>query len=388
MDSALLYQRAPCGLMVTDDGGTILAANDTLCAWLERARDELIGARLDTILPVGVRLFRQTHLVPLLQLQGSVGEVQLDLKRNNGELLPVLTTIRRTRDPGEPRRDEYAFMVTHDRRKYELELLEAKRRAEQALDERNSALAALEQKQQELEELNHKLRKEHESKDRFMAVLAHELRNPLAPLRSGLDLLHARGLGRDPLSGRTLEVLDRQVGFITHLVEDLMDSARLGEGKLALRLEPVKLSELVGQAVEISRPKFEQNKQRLDLVAGDDCIVQGDLFRLTQVVTNLLTNASKYTPAGGNIALAYDRLSGTAMIRVSDDGIGIRPERLASVFDMFAQEDAGSDRGDGGLGIGLALVKGLVGLHHGEVLAQSEGLGRGSAFTVRLPAVG
>jgi signal transduction histidine kinase len=374
--------------MVTKDDGTILAANDTLCAWLERPRDELIGARLDSILPVGVRLFRQTHLVPLLQLQGSVGEVQLDLKRSNGELLPVLTTIRRTRDPGEPRRDEYAFMVTHDRRKYELELLEAKRRAELALDERNSALAALEQKQQEMQGLNLKLRKEHESKDRFMAVLAHELRNPLAPLRSGLDLLNARGLGRDPLTGRTLEVLDRQVGFISHLVEDLMDSARIGEGKLALRLEPVKLSGVVRQAVEISRPKFEQNKQRLDLMAGEDCIVQGDLFRLTQVVTNLLTNASKYTPAGGNIALAYDRLSGTAIIRVSDDGIGIRPERLASVFDMFAQEEAGSDRSEGGLGIGLALVKGLVCLHQGEVHAQSEGLGRGSVFTVRLPAVG
>jgi PAS domain S-box-containing protein len=387
-DRATLFERAPCGLLVTTADGAILEINHTLCVWLGYAAQDLIGKRVDELLPVGARLFRQTHLVPLLQLQGSVAEVQLELKHSDGTALPVLAAISRVRDANAPRHDEYAFMLARDRRKYEQELLKARRHAEQALDERQAAIAALESTEAELRSANARLQREHQRKDQFMAVLGHELRNPLTPLRSGLDLLRARGAHLDGLTIRTLDIFERQVNSMNRLVDDLLDTARIGQGKLALRKEPIKLSEVIAQALEIAVPKCEQAHQRLVRKVGRDCIVVADLFRMTQVVGNLLTNASKYTPEGGTIELSYDSADGKACITVRDNGIGIREDRIESLFEMFAQEEDALGRAEGGLGIGLALVKGLIELHGGTVRASSDGPGLGSEFMVCLPEHG
>ncbi|MBW8880639.1 MAG: response regulator, partial [Asticcacaulis sp.] len=222
-------------------------------------------------------------------------------------------------------------------------------------------------------------------KDEFLATLAHELRNPLAPIRNGLQILK---LSPDSERGDVVrDMMDRQLNHLVRLIDDLLDVSRVSRGKIELRLERIAVQDAVRAALEASRPLIDAGGHDLSVDMPDESLwVEGDLTRLAQVMSNLLNNAAKYTPEGGRIALTLrDAGPGWLEIAVTDSGVGIEADMLPKVFELFTQVDQNLDRSQGGLGIGLALVKKLVEMHGGEVRAVSPGAGQGSTFTLRLP---
>lgn len=221
-------------------------------------------------------------------------------------------------------------------------------------------------------------------KDEFLAMLAHELRNPLAPIRSAVTLL-ARSAQPDHRAEWAVGVIDRQAQILAKLLDGLLDVARISQGKAKLDLVPLELRVVVAKALEVSEPLISSRRQRLTVEFLDELVVEGDLIRLIQVFANLLNNASKYTQEEGEIRLKVQAAGEQAVIRIQDNGAGIAKDMISRVFDLFSQADTTLDRAKGGLGLGLTLVQQLVELHRGTVQAQSEGLGAGSTFTVRLP---
>ncbi|HVK73774.1 MAG TPA: ATP-binding protein [Kofleriaceae bacterium] len=220
------------------------------------------------------------------------------------------------------------------------------------------------------------------AKDEFLAMLGHELRNPLAPIVTALQIARLRGL-----ESRELGVIERQVDHLIRLVDDLLDISRITRGKVELRKERIEIAEVVGQGVEIASPLLESRRQTLVLdVERDGCAVDGDRARLAQVVANLLTNAAKYSEPESRIDVWAGYTRGCVRVRVRDAGIGIEPEMLSRIFDSFVQRPQAKDRSQGGLGLGLAIVRSLVELHGGAVGARSDGPGRGAEFEVELPA--
>jgi signal transduction histidine kinase/CheY-like chemotaxis protein len=224
-------------------------------------------------------------------------------------------------------------------------------------------------------------------KDEFLATLAHELRNPLAPIRNAVELLRRAGANAD-LIGQSGRILERQVAQMARLVDDLLDISRITRGKIQLRKERVELAAVVQGAVEECRPLIESHAHELTVTLPPGPVqLDADPTRLGQVLANLLANAAKYTDRGGRIWLTAERQGGEVAVAVRDTGIGIATEHLPRLFEMFSQAAPALERSQGGLGIGLALVRGLVGLHGGTVEARSGGTGMGSEFTVRLPLV-
>jgi PAS domain S-box-containing protein len=372
-----LFEQAACALVLTGADGVILRANGAACTWLGYREEELAGkVRMRDLLPVGARLFYHTHCQPILEVQGSVAEIQVGLVNRRKERLPVLINIRRHRD-GAVNVDHWALFKMADRHAYERELLAARKAAEAALEARREAEARL-------QAANAQLSLADRRKDEFLATLSHELRNPLAPMRSALDVLKFKlGPAADP---RLLEAFDRQLRHLTRLVDDLMEVSRITQGRMQLSRAPVELAALVHGAARDLAPMMAAAGHTLRVfAAAPPVMVDGDATRLAQVVLNLLTNAAKYTPDGGAIELHLACTPGEAEIRVRDNGIGIPASALPTVFDMFSQLEPALERSQGGLGIGLALVRGIVALHGGTVAAASEGPGRGSEFTVRLP---
>ena len=222
-------------------------------------------------------------------------------------------------------------------------------------------------------------------KTEFLATLAHELRNPLAPLSSGLQVMRLSASDPEAIE-RTRAMMERQVNHMVHLVDDLLDIARISTGKVDLKKGLVDLQTVIASAVETSMPLIESGRHELQVQIPDETLLLDvDLTRVAQVVSNLLNNAAKYTPARGRISLVAYREGGSVVISVTDTGIGIPPSSMPTVFEMFTQVGRNMERAQGGLGIGLSLVRRLVELHGGTVDASSEGVGRGSTFTVRLP---
>jgi signal transduction histidine kinase len=218
-------------------------------------------------------------------------------------------------------------------------------------------------------------------------ILAHELRSPLAPLQCGLELVRQIA-GTDPTLTRIAGMMDRQLRQLVGLVDDLQDVSRITRGQLQLQRRPVLLQEIVQQALETSRPILTAHGHEPAVCCHDEqLMVDGDPIRLVQVFTNLLSNSAKYTEPGGAISLTVEREDNEAVISVRDSGLGIPPEALEDVFEMFSQLGLHRARSHGGLGIGLALVRRLVHMHGGAVQAFSRGIGAGSTFTVRLPAI-
>jgi signal transduction histidine kinase len=229
------------------------------------------------------------------------------------------------------------------------------------------------------------LREADRRKDEFLATLAHELRNPLAPIRNAVQILQLKECGPDDWHSAA-DVVDRQSRQLTHLVDDLLDISRITRGKLALRMRPVKVRDAMLAAVETSGPLIESCGHHLTLeLPAEDLTLNGDLTRLSQILSNLLNNAAKFTDRDGEILLAARRDGANVLISVKDNGVGIAPEMMPYVFQMFAQVDRHQDRSQGGLGIGLQLVKSLVEMHGGSISAASAGAGSGSEFVVCLP---
>lgn len=221
-------------------------------------------------------------------------------------------------------------------------------------------------------------------KDEFLATLAHELRTPLAPIRNGLEILQREPTG--PTAATVREMMERQLSHMVQLVDDLLDMSRVSEGKIVLRKKKTELQSIVSSAIESALPHIQKANHELRVEVADAPIwVEADFTRIDQVISNLLNNAAKYTASGGTITLAAKENNGMATISVKDTGIGIPADMLSKIFDLFTQVNTSVDQSQGGLGIGLALVKHLVSMHGGSIRVESEGLNKGSTFTVRLP---
>jgi signal transduction histidine kinase/CheY-like chemotaxis protein len=241
-------------------------------------------------------------------------------------------------------------------------------------------------RQYELRRLLAQLHDADRRKDVFLATLAHELRNPLAPIRNASELFR-RAAVEEPALGRAADIVSRQVALLVRLVDDLLDVSRITQGKVQLKRQRYDVRESVNQAVETVGPLLQGKRQRLSLrLPAAPLVVNADPARVTQVVGNLLNNAAKYTPEGRRIWLSARRAGRLAIVRVRDDGVGIAPDILPSIFDLFTQGDDSLDRRQGGLGIGLTLVRSIVEMHGGRVRGRSRGRDRGSCFAFCLPA--
>jgi PAS domain S-box-containing protein len=239
----------------------------------------------------------------------------------------------------------------------------------------------------ERKEAEQVLRDANRAKDEFLATLAHELRNPLAPIRTGLDILK-RDAGNGVASQQARKIMERQLAHMIRLIDDLLDISRINSGKIRIETSRVDLASAIHTAVELCLPTLEARRHRLDLDLPQTSIVlMGDATRLAQALGNLLNNAAKYTPEGGHITITARQEEGTAVVEVRDDGVGIAGDMLDRVFSLFTQVNRTLDQAQGGLGIGLYLVRSLIELHGGTVTAFSAGAGLGSTFTVRLPCI-
>jgi PAS domain S-box-containing protein len=507
-DLSSSFEYAACGLVTTEVNGTIRRANATFCQWLGYSVDELIEKKkIQDLFSVGGRFFHHTHWAPLLQLQGAVSEVQMDLVARDGNALPMLVNVIRQKH-GDASFDQLAFFVATDRKNYEQELITARKSVEDSVtslrstkrelqesrdflsvamrsarmgvwsqnlksgqvlcspelqelaglveketwdtpddfynlihaDDRSYVVAELQKAietksdydiqfrlhhatgscldmegrghasysddgeatsifgifidiserkaaEKQLRELNQRLSIADRRKDEFLATLGHELRNPLAPMRNVLEIMRLKETD-DSFLLWSREMIERHLSQMTHLVDDLMEASRISHGRLELRKQHHDIVELVQIAVESSQPLMQEANHTFTVNKPENPIfIEADSTRIIQIITNLLTNAAKYTPDGGNICLSALQDGNDVVLSVVDSGIGIPPEKLSSVFNMFAQLTPALERSQGGLGIGLALVHGLVKLHGGTIVAHSEGNGKGSEFIVRLPIV-
>jgi signal transduction histidine kinase/DNA-binding response OmpR family regulator len=232
-----------------------------------------------------------------------------------------------------------------------------------------------------------KLQLSNQRKDEFLAMLSHELRNPLAPIRNAIEVIR-RAVPSEPTLDWANDVMDRQIKHLTRLVEELLDVARISQGKIVLQMEPVDLQTVIAQSIETVRPFMEARRHTLThQLPASPVFMRGDFARLLQIVSNLLNNAAKYTEEGGAVQLALTVEEGQAVISVVDNGIGIDEDLLPNVFDLFEQGKRSLDRSQGGLGVGLTLVQRLVQLHNGQVQVISQGQGQGSEFRVVLPCL-
>ncbi len=259
-------------------------------------------------------------------------------------------------------------------------------RKTRALAELNEVLEVrVKERTAELERSEAALQGASREKDEFLAVLAHELRNPLAPLRTGVDLLMQLQAPTTPVVGRTLAAMNRQLDHLVRLIDDLLDVSRISRGVLELKKARVDLAATIHAAVETFRPVFEQRKVTLVVSTPHQTSATVDATRISQIIGNLLHNASKFTPQGGTVRVELDHKASTAIIRVSDDGMGIPANQLERVFEMFARIESSASPTDRGSGIGLALAKRLAQMHGGDLTAWSAGEGRGTTFTLTLP---
>lgn len=500
------FEFAACGLVTTEVNGTIRRANATFCNWLGFSTDELIEKKkLHELFTIGGRFFHQTHLSPLLQLQGSVTEVQMDLVGKEGTKVPMLINVVRQKH-GTNHFDQLAFFMTTERNKFESELISARKSAEESLlslrdtkkelqknrdflsiairsarmsvwsqhiasnrvwwnpelekltgltdneywgtsedfynlihlddrnifiDELNKAIktksdysiqfrlqstsgswltaesrgraiysdtgeaisifgividiSERKEAERKLYDLNQQLYTADRRKDEFLATLGHELRNPLAPMQNVLEIMRLKK-SDDSFIQWSSKMIERHVVQMTHLVDDLMETSRISQGIMVLRKQQIDLVELVQVAIESSQTLIQESKQILTIKSPNTpIIIDADSTRLIQIISNLLTNAVKYTSDAGKICLSVYQDGDEAVLSVLDSGIGIPTDQLSNVFNMFSQLTPALERSQGGLGIGLALVQGLVKLHDGTITAYSDGEGKGSEFIVRLP---
>jgi PAS domain S-box-containing protein len=251
--------------------------------------------------------------------------------------------------------------------------------------DRRSAEERLRSSEEQLRQRVDELAEGDRRKDEFLATLAHELRNPLAPLSNALGILRTAA-DQPQVFGRTREMMERQLGQMVRLIDDLLDVSRISKGKIELRLERIELAAVIHQAIEICRPLSEKAAHRLDIdLPAQPIMIDADNVRLAQVFCNLLGNAFKFTPPKGHILLGARVDGGEVHVSIRDNGIGIAPDRLGDIFELFTQLDRSLERTHGGLGIGLTLVQRLLALHGGAVEARSEGPGKGAEFIVRLP---
>ena len=340
-----LVEDAPDGIFIADSEGALLDVNRSGCEMLGRTREQLLGQSATDLL-------RRSEIPRFEQLRAQIGDSgglhsgEWELRHADGSFLPVEVRARSLPDG----RTQAFVRDIRERKQAENALREADQR-----------------------------------KDEFLAMLAHELRNPLAPIRNSLHVLRMEGSLDAPLQ-RAADVMTRQVDHMVRLVDDLLDVSRITRGKIVLRREPTSLNDVISRAVEAAKPLMDAREHCLRTsTPNSDVYVFGDGNRLAQVVINLLVNAAKFTPNRGTVDVTLECGESQAVIKVRDDGIGIAADALTSIFELFTQADRTLDRAQGGLGIGLTLVRRIVDMHDGVVEARSPGVNQGSEFTLRLP---
>ena len=370
-----LMESAPDAIMTLDEEGVIQLVNPAVVLQFGYGAEELIGRKAATLFGSSeqwAELWRQVK-----SDHPALRPLELVVNRKDGLARYYEVSASRWRDGSR------IFVTTmlrdvNDRRAAEAALRQS--------EEQSRANA------QTLAQLNEVLRRSSEAlnesarrKDEFLAILAHELRNPLAPLRNGLNLIK---LLRDKPAAmeETREMMDRQLSHMVRLIDDLMDISRINRDKIELSKVTTPLASIISQAVETSRPLIDSRQHKLSIdLPREEVLVEVDVVRLVQVFANLLNNAAKYTPNGGDIRVVAVKEGERVIVRVRDNGVGIPPQMLSSVFDLFMQIDYSLRRSQGGLGIGLSLVRRLVEMHDGTVEAHSQGPGQGSEFVVSLP---
>ncbi len=396
-----LLNTAPCGFVEFDDDGTILLVNATLATLLGYTPGDLLGRSMDLLLTPGSRVFHQTHFFPLLKMQGKVDELYLSLRSRHGEDVPVLANAVR-RERAEAVVNDCIVMPMYQRRRYEDELLHAKKAAEKVtiqLGEANRQLAvmllevekshaALQQTETELMAANARLQELDRLKDELLAVTSHDLRSPITTIRMATDILLDERRAARVDRHRYLETISQATRRMLVLSNDLSDLARINTGELQLEITPVVLSEVARAAVRELAVKAAGKSITMSVdVAGDEPPVAGDYNRLYQVISNLLGNAIKFTPEGGQVHIRVRSAPGEVVLEVQDTGIGIPAGQVAEMFQHFKHASRPGTAGEQGTGLGLTIVRRLVELHGGQIAVDSEE-GRGSTFTIRLPVAG
>ena len=367
-----LFEHAPCGYLSTLPDGTIVQVNQTLVSITGFTRDWLLaGRRFPELLTTPGKVYHDTHVGPLLQMQGFVNEVALDIVRSDGRRLPVLVNALRKPEPDAgPALTLMTIFDATDRRQYENELLLAKRRAEEAREAERVA-------RQQAENAGR-------AKDEFLAMVSHELRTPLNAIIGWAQILKEEGaIGQEQREG--LAIIERNAQMQAELINDLLDMSRITTGKMRLDVQEVPLAEVIEAAIDTARPAADAKGLRLQPVLTPGVVVAGDPRRLQQVFWNLLANAIKFTPKGGFVRVVMQQVNSHVEVSVVDSGQGMTPSFIAHAFERFRQSDSGQTQRTTGLGLGLSIVKNLVEAHGGSVLATSEGEGKGSTFRVTLP---
>ncbi|HET7464933.1 MAG TPA: ATP-binding protein [Longimicrobium sp.] len=426
-----LLDHAPCGFLAFADDGTITAANATLAAMLGYAPGELEGRRMDAVLSVGARLFYQTHFFPLVRMHGHAEEVFLLLRAADGANVPVLANVARTERDGAWAND-CVFMRVTERAKFEEQLLNARREADRArheveehVEELRVANETLEQQAVELEMAQQQLEEQaveleaqadtlqvvneelvargeelerqraaadeaNRAKSGFLAVMSHELRTPLNAIAGYVQLLEMGIHG--PVTAAQREALDRVARSQNHLlrlINDVLNLARIESGRVEYVVEDVELGGLMADVTPMVEPQMGAKELAFAVAVPPGTVARADREKVQQVLINLLGNAIKFTPPGGRVWVeaardAVDPLR--VLVRVADSGVGIAPEKQASVFEPFVQVDMSRTGRSEGSGLGLAISRDLARGMGGDLSVESE-VGKGSVFTLSLPAV-
>jgi PAS domain S-box-containing protein len=350
-----LFETAKDGILILDTkSGRITDANPFICELLEYSHEQFVGKELWEIGLFSDKLANEAA-VRTLQERGYIRYEHLPMETNRGLGVEVEIVANSYREG------------LHSVIQCNIRDITERSRLEKRMQEQAAALGEL-----------------HRRKDEFLAMLSHELRNPLAPILNAVQLLRLQK-HEDKLQHQARTIIERQVGQLTRLIDDLMEVSRITTGRIRLHLERIDLNGIVERGVETTRPLMDQRQHNLTVSLSSQPVwVDADAARLEQVVVNLLTNAAKYTTDGGAIGISVLRVGNDAVLRVKDSGIGIAPELLPHIFDLFTQAERSLARSAGGLGIGLALVRRLVEMHHGKVDVAST-LGNGSEFVVHLP---
>jgi len=376
----VLFETLNEGALTLDAEGTILYSNGQFAALIGRPLQTVLGSSFEELVAPPDRPAYKALLADGLKLR-SKGE--LPLVRPDGERVCALVSFHAL--DIEPIGASCTAVVSDltELKHAQSALAEANEDLEARVEERTAALKA-EMLHREL--LAEQLRDANRRKNEFLAMLGHELRNPLAPITNAVEMIRLQS--DKPEIERSRRVIERQIRHIARLVDDLLDVSRITRGLIEVRKERIDLKTVISSAVSACRPTFEAAQHQLALrLPKEPCWVLGDATRLEQVVVNLLSNAAKYSPSPGNVCVTLRREGEWAELSVRDEGRGIPPAMLPRIFELFAQADTTIDRSLGGLGIGLTVVRSLVNLHGGSVSARSGGAGHGSEFIVCLPAL-
>ncbi|MDB4960130.1 MAG: Chemotaxis protein methyltransferase CheR [Myxococcales bacterium] len=361
--TARIVEQAAEGIVVCDLSGSVIRASKA--AHRIAGTNPLLRSFEDVFELHAADDLRASRTVLDLALHGSTtsGRELTPLRDGHETIDLLLSAGPILGSDGEPLGCVISFIDVTDRRRAAAERLQLLERTNEAWLEAESANRA---------------------KDEFLAMLGHELRNPLAPILTALELMKLRD---EESSRRERDVIERQVTHVVRLVSDLLDVSRIAQGKVELHRRPLGLADVIARAIEVASPILEEREHELDIDIADGLFLHGDEARVCQVLSNLLTNAAKYTERRGQIEIRASRVGKELVVVVRDNGMGIAPELLPNLFDLFVQGTRTIERSEGGLGLGLSIVRSLVQLHGGRVAVRSDGVGKGSEFEVRFPAI-